>query len=252
MERILSDSIDTIQICIKDLGKKAPLGDEAILALSERIALGKKAEEQIFGGVSSPELLHIFQDGIEARNTLIEHNCRLVISIAKRYLGRGVSFLNLIQEGNLGLIKASEKFDPMKGRFSTYATFWIKQGIRRTLGKKEVVALPFRGTARERQIKTFVEQYSAVNQRKPTIEEICKGIGSSQRTVRAHLSHLINPLALDSSRLGEGNNSEIIPDGKPASPEEGLASLQLSEEINIPDLTVGVFESHFKPVVGLP
>src|SRR5690606_24830633 len=128
---------DPVKDYLKQIGKVALLNAEQEVELAKRIEAGLFAEERLNSGdkIDSKlkrELWWISQDGKNAKNHLLEANLRLVVSLAKRYTGRGMLFLDLIQEGNLGLIRAVEKFDYTKGyKFSTYATWWIRQAITR-------------------------------------------------------------------------------------------------------------------------
>ncbi|HET8615578.1 MAG TPA: sigma-70 family RNA polymerase sigma factor, partial [Actinomycetales bacterium] len=130
---------DPVKDYLKQIGKVALLNAEQEVELAKRIEAGLFAEERLNSGAKidpkhKRELWWIAQDGKKAKNHLLEANLRLVVSIAKKYIGRGMSFLDLIQEGNMGLIRAVEKFDYHKGyKFSTYATWWIRQAITRAI-----------------------------------------------------------------------------------------------------------------------
>src|SRR5690606_29256573 len=130
---------DPVKDYLKQIGKVALLNAEQEVDLAKRIEAGLFAEEKLAAGDKLPpklrrELEWIANDGRHAKNHLLEANLRLVVSLAKRYTGRGMLFLDLIQEGNLGLIRAVEKFDYTKGyKFSTYATWWIRQAITRAM-----------------------------------------------------------------------------------------------------------------------
>jgi RNA polymerase primary sigma factor len=130
---------DPVKDYLKQIGKVALLNAEQEVELAKRIEAGLFAEERLNAGTKvdpkhKRELWWIAQDGKKAKNHLLEANLRLVVSLAKRYTGRGMLFLDLIQEGNLGLIRAVEKFDYTKGyKFSTYATWWIRQAITRAM-----------------------------------------------------------------------------------------------------------------------
>ena len=130
---------DPVKDYLKQIGKVALLNAEQEVELAKRIEAGLFAEEKLNSGEKldmklKRELWWIAQDGKKAKNHLLEANLRLVVSLAKRYTGRGMLFLDLIQEGNLGLIRAVEKFDYTKGyKFSTYATWWIRQAITRAM-----------------------------------------------------------------------------------------------------------------------
>ena len=132
---------DLVRIYLREIGRVPLLTAHDEVELAKAIEAGLFAEEKLQGGVQAgcagaelAELMLIAADGIAAKQRLIESNLRLVVSIAKRYIGRGLVFLDLIQEGNLGLIRAVEKFDYTKGyKFSTYATWWIRQAITRAI-----------------------------------------------------------------------------------------------------------------------
>jgi RNA polymerase primary sigma factor len=139
----LTASVDPVRAYLKQIGKVALLNAEEEVELATRIEAGLYAAERVRGAKDvteklSPQLRRdlrwIVRDGERAKNHLLEANLRLVVSLAKRYTGRGMAFLDLIQEGNLGLIRAVEKFDYTKGyKFSTYATWWIRQAITRAM-----------------------------------------------------------------------------------------------------------------------
>src|SRR5690606_17347281 len=133
-------SDDTVGLYLKEMARVPLLSNEEEIVLAKRLEQGQVASEKLahLNGTATQDehdlLLVIIEDGHDARDHLIKANTRLVVSIAKRYMGRGVPFLDLIQEGNLGLMKAVEKFDYKRGfRFSTYATWWIRQTITRAI-----------------------------------------------------------------------------------------------------------------------
>ena len=132
---------DPVKDYLKQIGKVPLLNAEQEVELAKRIEAGLFAEEKLNSGLKIDQKLRndlewIAEDGRRAKNHLLEANLRLVVSLAKRYTGRGMLFLDLIQEGNLGLIRAVEKFDYTKGyKFSTYATWWIRQAITRAMAE---------------------------------------------------------------------------------------------------------------------
>jgi RNA polymerase primary sigma factor len=144
-----AEAADPVQDYLKQIGRIPGLSAEREAELAGQIEAGRKAEEKLAAeGGSLPDgaridLEWIAELGARARNHLMEANLRLVVSLAKRYTGRGMLFLDLIQEGNLGLIRAVEKFDYAKDRkFSTYATWWIRQAITRALAERAREAAP--------------------------------------------------------------------------------------------------------------
>ena len=137
-----------------------------------------------------------------ARNKLIESNLRLVMKNAMKYKGRGVDLFDLIQEGNIGLVKAANKFDYRKGyRFTTYANWWVLQGIRHLVmqGKADVIAVPAYIKRKYKTIQTYIDKFNAENKRNPTNEEIAEATGFSARNIKKILSTPSCSLTLDSS-----------------------------------------------------
>ena len=147
--QVAGATVDPVKDYLKQIGKVPPLDAEQEVELAERIKAGSSAEKKLAAGNrlnddQRIDLEWIAEDGTRAKNHLLEANLRLVVSLAKRYTGRGMLFLDLIQEGNLGLIRAVEKFDYTKGyKFSTYATWWIRQAITRAMAEQSrTIRLP--------------------------------------------------------------------------------------------------------------
>ena len=137
------DTDDTIGLYLKEVSRVPLLTAEEEVELAQRIERGRMAREELARGNVSPrrrqDLRRLIEDGWGAREHLITANSRLVISVAKKYMGRGVPFLDLIQEGNIGLIRATKKFDYRRGhKFSTYATWWIRQAVTRAIADQEI------------------------------------------------------------------------------------------------------------------
>jgi len=182
----LSDvaSDDTVGLYLKEMARVPLLSTEEEVDLAMRLEAGIAAEKKLkkLNGNATPkkvdDLNCLILDGCDARDHLIKANTRLVVSIAKKYMGRGVPFLDLIQEGNLGLMKAVEKFDYKRGyRFSTYATWWIRQAITRALAQKtRTIRIPLHMTERIRQMYRTAQVLEQALGRRPTPEEIAEAV----------------------------------------------------------------------------
>lgn len=161
-----------------------------------------------------------------AINTLVECNLLLVVSIAKKYCGCGLPFLDLIQEGNLGLLKAAEKYDGSLGfRFSTYATYWIRQSISRALGEQSRnIRIPAHGIELLSRIKKVTLEFVQTNQKEPTIEELAKMLGEDAERINFTLlaSQGISSLDLSIDESGETCAGDLIPDEQLLMPDEIL------------------------------
>ena len=204
---------DPVRMYLKEIGKVPLLNPQEEVEIAARMAEGDE----------------------EAKHQLAEANLRLVVSIAKRYVGRGMLFLDLIQEGNLGLIKAVEKFDYRKGyKFSTYATWWIRQAITRAIADQaRTIRIPVHMVETINKLirvnRQLVQEYG----RDPRPEEIAKEMGISEEKVREILKIAQEPVSLETP-IGEEDDSHLgdfIPDDDAPAPAEAVASTLLKEQL---------------------
>ena len=209
-------SDDTVGLYLKEMARVPLLTTEEEVDLAKRLEAGNKARAELtrLGDDLDEEKRLIFEaiieDGKAARDHLIKANTRLVVSIAKKYMGRGVHFLDLIQEGNLGLMKAVEKFDYTRGyRFSTYATWWIRQTITRAIADQgRTIRVPVHMSDRIRRLYKTARQLEQENGRKPTPEEIAARMDLEPRKVQWMLKVSWRPMSLERP-VGEEEDSEL-------------------------------------------
>lgn len=212
LSEIASD--DTISLYLKEMARVPLLKAEEEVTLARRFEQGRNARRTLEKDSCAPEerirLWEIIRQGEVSRDHLIKANTRLVVSIAKRYLGQGVPFLDLIQEGNLGLIKAVEKFDYHRGhRFSTYATWWIRQAITRALADQgRVIRLPVHLSDRIRKVYQIAQQLEQDWGRRPSPEEIAGELSLPPHKVQWMLRVSQRPLSLEKP-VGEEEDSEL-------------------------------------------
>jgi RNA polymerase primary sigma factor len=209
-------SDDTVGLYLKEMARVPLLTTQEEVDLAMRIESGNEAEAKLQksnGNGSTKgraELQTTVQDAMAARDHLIKANTRLVVSIAKKYMARGVPFLDLIQEGNLGLMKAVEKFDYHRGyRFSTYATWWIRQTITRSIADQgRTIRVPVHMSDRIRRLYKEARELEQVLGRKPTPEEIAEKMELDPRKVQWMMRVSWRPLSLESP-VGEEEDSEL-------------------------------------------
>jgi RNA polymerase primary sigma factor len=238
VESISSD--DTVGLYLKEMSRVPLLNVDEELAIARRIEAGLHARKAVLKSQRMPiirrrELEAKIQDGALARDHLIKANTRLVVSIAKRYMGRGVHFLDLIQEGNLGLMKAVEKYDYHRGfRFSTYATWWIRQTITRAIADQaRTIRVPVHMIDRIRQMYKMTHELEQQFGRAPTAEELADAIGLSARKVQWILKVSWLPLSLESP-VGDDEDSELgmfIEDEFGPTPMQNAYQTMLREKI---------------------
>lgn len=214
MSEVASD--DTVGLYLKEMARVPLLTTEEEVLLAQRLEKGQLASEKLatLNGNATPEerelLILAIDDGRDAREHLIKANTRLVVSIAKRYMSRGVPFLDLIQEGNLGLMKAVEKFDYRRGyRFSTYATWWIRQTITRAIADQgRTIRVPVHMSDRIRNLYKAARELEQKHGRKPTPEEIAEELDLEPRKVQWMLKVSWRPLSLERP-VGEDDENEL-------------------------------------------
>jgi RNA polymerase primary sigma factor len=206
-------SSDTVGLYLKEMARVPLLTVEEEIALAMRLEAGKEAVRKLRNQPEHKRALEwqlLIQDGISARDHLIKANTRLVVSIAKKYMSRGVPFLDLIQEGNLGLMKAVEKFDYRRGfRFSTYATWWIRQTITRAIADQgRTIRVPVHMSDRIRRLYKVARKLEQDYGHKPSPEEIASEMNIDPRKVRWMLRVSWQPLSLERP-IGEDDDSEL-------------------------------------------
>jgi len=239
LSEIASD--DTISLYLKEMARVPLLTAEEEVTLARTYEEGRMAQEEMDAStsLSLDDMDHldiIIERGEGARAHLIKANTRLVVSIAKRYLGQGVPFLDLIQEGNLGLIKAVEKFDYRRGhRFSTYATWWIRQAITRALADQgRVIRLPVHLSDRIRKVYQIAQQLEQDWGRQPTPEEIARELSLPPQKVQWMLKVSQRPLSLEKP-VGEEEDSELgsfIPDDDAPTPSDTAYHRMLQDKLD--------------------
>jgi len=205
---------DPVRMYLKEIGRVQLLSSEEEIELAMRIAEGDEA----------------------AKKRLVEANLRLVVSIAKRYMGRGMSLLDLIQEGNLGLIKAVEKFDCSKGfKFSTYATWWIRQAITRAIAdQSRIIRLPVHMSEFIGRVRKASAQLLNENGFEPTANQIAERLGVPVERVREVMRTSQEPVSLDTP-IGEEEDSHLgdfIEDETILTPDEAAANVMLREQLD--------------------
>ncbi|MBV9315577.1 MAG: RNA polymerase sigma factor [Pseudonocardia sp.] len=215
----LTASADSVRAYLKQIGKVALLNAEEEVELAKRIEAGLYAAERLrktsdANDKSSPQLRRdlrwIVRDGERAKNHLLEANLRLVVSLAKRYTGRGMAFLDLIQEGNLGLIRAVEKFDYTKGyKFSTYATWWIRQAITRAMADQaRTIRIPVHMVEVINKLGRIQRELLQDLGREPTPEELAKEMDITPEKVLEIQQYAREPISLDQT-IGDEGDSQL-------------------------------------------
>jgi RNA polymerase primary sigma factor len=258
---------DPVKDYLKQIGKVPLLNAEQEVELAKRIEAGLFAEEKLAEGRASlrPEargdLEWIADDGRRAKDHLLEANLRLVVSLAKRYTGRGMLFLDLIQEGNLGLIRAVEKFDYTKGyKFSTYATWWIRQAITRAMADQaRTIRIPVHMVEVINKLARVQRQMLQDLGREPTPEELAAELDMTPEKVIEVQKYGREPISLHTP-LGEDGDSEfgdLIEDSEAIQPGEAVSFTLLQEQLHsvldtLSEREAGVVSMRFGLTDGQP
>ena len=257
---------DPVKDYLKQIGKVALLNAEQEVELAKRIEAGLFAEEKLNAGGKMDmklkrELWWISQDGKNAKNHLLEANLRLVVSLAKRYTGRGMLFLDLIQEGNLGLIRAVEKFDYTKGfKFSTYATWWIRQAITRAMADQaRTIRIPVHMVEVINKLARVQRQMLQDLGREPTPDELAKELDMTPEKVVEVQKYGREPISLHTP-LGEDGDSEfgdLIEDSEAVVPADAVSFTLLQEQLHsvldtLSEREAGVVSMRFGLTDGQP
>lgn len=225
---------DPVKMYLKEIGALPLLTSEEEIVLAKTVEAGMRAD-------AIPEEK---EAALEAKRELADRNLRLVVSIAKKYLGRGLQFLDLIQEGNLGLLKAVDKFDYTKGyKFSTYATWWIRQAITRAIADQaRTIRVPVHMVETINKLNRISRQLLQENGREATNEELAKAMGVSLAKVREVKKIAQDPISLETP-IGEKEDSHLgdfIEDHEAIAPDDAAGSILLREQIE--ELLTGLTE----------
>ena len=230
---------DTVRLYLREIGQVDLLTTEDERRLAQLIEEGQVAAKQIDAGVADRTqerlLLRAVQRGERAKSELTQANLRLVVSIAKRYSGRGMQLLDLIQEGNLGLMRAVDKFDHTKGfKFSTYATWWIRQAITRAIADQaRTIRIPVHMVEHMNRLTRMRRQMHQQLEREPTIDELADKLQLEPDRVRELMRISLDPLSLDSpvGEEDESNLADFIEDSTVDTPADAATRAMLHQAV---------------------
>ncbi|MBA3073635.1 MAG: sigma-70 family RNA polymerase sigma factor [Anaerolineae bacterium] len=233
------DTDDTIGLYLKEVSRVPLLNAEEEVELAQRIERGRMAREELAkGNVNNKrrlELRKLIEDGWSAREHLITANSRLVISVAKKYMGRGVPFLDLIQEGNIGLIRATKKFDYRRGhKFSTYATWWIRQAVTRAIADQgRTIRVPVHMGDQINKLLRIQHQLTQRLGREPTVEELAISLDVPPKKVENMIQVARRPLSLETPTDDEEDSvlGDFIEDDEAPPPDETATYNLLKEHL---------------------
>ena len=234
------DTDDTIGLYLKEVGRVPLLTAEEEVELAQRIERGRLAREELAkGNVTNrrrQELQRLIEDGWAAREHLITANSRLVISVAKKYMGRGVPFLDLIQEGNIGLIRAAKKFDYRRGhKFSTYATWWIRQAVTRAIADQgRTIRVPVHMGDQINKLLRVQHQLTQRLGRDPSVEELATALEVTPQKVENMIQVARRPLSLETPTDDEEDSvlGDFIQDEEVPAPDETATYNLLREHLD--------------------
>ena len=258
------DTDDTIGLYLKEVGRVPLLTAVEEVELAQRIERGRLAREELARGNVTPrrrqELQMLIEDGWAAREHLITANSRLVISVAKKYMGRGVPFLDLIQEGNIGLIRAAKKFDYRRGhKFSTYATWWIRQAVTRAIADQgRTIRVPVHMGDQINKLLRVQHQLTQRLGRDPTVEELAVALEVTPQKVENMIQVARRPLSLETPTDDEEDSvlGDFIQDDEFPAPDDTATYNLLREhlesvldglpprEVRILQLRYGLLDGH--------
>ncbi len=252
------DTDDMIGLYLKEVGRVPLLTATQEVDLAQRIERGRLSREELAKGQSEErrrvELRVRIEDGWLAREHLITANSRLVISVAKKYMGRGVPFLDLIQEGNIGLIRAAKKFDYRRGhKFSTYATWWIRQAVTRAIADQgRTIRVPVHMGDQINKLLRLQHQITQKLGREPTIEELADALEVPPKKVENMIKVARRPLSLETPTDDEDDSvlADFIEDHDASAPDEtatfNLLKLHLEEVLlNLPPREVRILQLRY-------
>ena len=259
-------SADLVRVYLNGIGKTALLTAEDEVELSKRIEAGLYAEHLLESGekltrARKRDLKILAREGRAARTHLLEANLRLVVSLAKRYTGRGMAFLDLIQEGNLGLIRAVEKFDYTKGyKFSTYATWWIRQAITRAMADQaRTIRIPVHMVEVINKLGRIQRELLQDLGREPTPEELAKEMDITEDKVLEIQQYAREPISLDQTIGDEGDSQlgDFIEDSEAVVAVDAVSFTLLQDQLQdvlhtLSDREAGVVKLRFGLTDGMP
>ncbi|MGD2205249.1 MAG: RNA polymerase sigma factor RpoD [Anaerolineae bacterium] len=235
------DVDDSISLYLKEIGRIPLLTAEQEVSLAKRMEAGRNAKKEFSKDKNLSEeererLKEIIRDGMAAKEHLTKANSRLVVSVAKKYVGRGVPFLDLIQEGNIGLIRAVKKFDYTRGyKFSTYATWWIRQAVTRAIADQgRTIRVPVHMYEQINRLARVSRQLVQELGRDPTTEEIATELGVSPKKVERTIKVSRRPLSLEMPVGDEGDSflGDFIEDNESPPPTDRASQELLREQID--------------------